>query len=289
MHWRTTRFLIDLSRPKVMGIVNLTPDSFSDGGRHAGYRDAIACCERLIAEGADILDLGAESSRPGAQAVPLEEEMNRLLPVLRAAVTLGVPISVDTYKPEVMAAALDLGADVINDIWALRQVARGGRVSALNVVAKHPSCGICIMHMHGEPKTMQASPMAGDATDQVLAFLKAQSNQLLAAGVERSRIVWDPGVGFGKTPAQNLALLARQPEISGHGFGLLVGWSRKSTLAHVLSMGVGDSDIPGNRLVPSVVAALLAVQKGARVVRVHDVRATVQGLRFWQAVEASTA
>lgn len=272
-----------------MGIVNLTPDSFSDGGHHAGYRDALACCERLIVDGADMLDLGAESTRPGASAVPLEEEMNRLLPVLRAAVSLGVPISVDTYKPEVMAAALDLGADVINDIWALRQMSQSGAWSALDVVAKHPSCGICIMHMHGEPKNMQISPMAGDAISQVLALLRGQSDQLLAIGVEKSRILWDPGVGFGKTPDQNLALLARQPEMLRYGFGLLVGWSRKSTLAYALGMGGADHDITADRLVPSVVAALLAVQKGARVVRVHDVLATVQALRFWQTVETCAA
>ncbi|MBY0467261.1 MAG: dihydropteroate synthase, partial [Burkholderiales bacterium] len=160
MHWQTSRFQIDLSRPKVMGIVNLTPDSFSDGGRFNGVAQALAHCEALLSQGADMLDLGAESTRPGAEVVPLEQELDRLLPVLSEAVKLGVPISIDTYKPEVMQAALDLGADIINDIWALRfPTVHAGARSAAEVVAAHPTCGVCLMHMHRDPQSMQALPM----------------------------------------------------------------------------------------------------------------------------------
>src|SRR6185369_15485227 len=178
MHWQTSRHLIDLAQPRVMGIVNVTPDSFSDGGRYASTRAAVAHCEQLLAEGADILDIGGESTRPGAPPVPLEEELARVLPVLREAVALGVPISVDTYKPEVMREALDHGADIINDIWALRW--RGAR----ETVAAHPSCGICLMHMHGEPRTMQRSPLEGDAVPQVMAFLRQASMALEESGVD---------------------------------------------------------------------------------------------------------
>ncbi len=272
--WRTTRFAIDLSRPQVMGIVNLTPDSFSDGGAHADAASGIRHCEQLVREGADILDLGAESTRPGSPPVPLAEERARLLPVLREAVTLGVPVSVDTYKPEVMREALDLGADIVNDIWALRQP------GALEAVAAHPSCGVCLMHMHGEPVTMQVAPMDGDAVPPVLAFLRAVTQPLRVRGVGPQRIAWDPGIGFGKTPAQNFSLLARQGELLVEGYPLLVGWSRKSSLGAATGLPVEE------RRVPSVAAAVLAVERGARIVRVHDVRETVAGLRVWQAMRA---
>ncbi len=275
--WQTARFQINLQRPQVMGIVNLTPDSFSDGGTHADAAAAMAHCERLLKEGADILDLGAESSRPGAAPLPESDELARLLPVLRDAVTLGVPISVDTYKPEVMRAALDLGADIINDIWALRQS------GALDVVARHPSCGVCLMHMHGEPRTMQLQPMCGDVVAQVGAFLQERALGLQSAGVARQRVVLDPGIGFGKTVEQNFGLLARQPELLAAGYPLLLGWSRKSALGVVTGLDVTQ------RLVPSVVAALLVVHRGAQVVRVHDVRATVAALKVWSTVEAATA
>lgn len=271
MHWQTTRFSIDLARPRLMGIVNVTPDSFSDGGRYAGTRAALAQCEQLVAEGADILDLGAESSRPGIAPVPLHEELARLLPVLREAVKLGVPISVDTYKPETMRAVLDEGADIVNDIRALRQP------GALQAVAAHPNCGVCLMHMHGEPQTMQRSPMEGDAVPQVLAFLRQHSAALLALGVDRSRIVWDAGVGFGKTVEQNFALLGRQRELLADGYPVLAAWSRKSSLGAVTGLPVEE------RLVPSIAAALLAVERGARIVRVHDVRQTAAALKVWAA------
>lgn len=271
MFWQTTRFRLDLSRPRVMGIVNLTPDSFSDGGRHASVSLALRHCERLVREGADILDLGAESTRPGSPPVPLEEERARLMPVLREALRLGVAVSVDTYKAEVMREALALGADIINDIWALRQP------GATDVVAAHDACGVCLMHMHGEPRTMQAAPMDGDPVGAVRQFLQAASASLVARGVARQRIAWDPGIGFGKTPPQNFALLAGQGALRQAGHPLLVGWSRKSSLGIVTDLPVGE------RLVPSVAAAVLALERGAQVLRVHDVRETVAALRVWQA------
>ena len=277
MHWQTTRFRIDLSRPQVMGIVNLTPDSFSDGGRHADASAALAHCERLIEEGADILDLGAESTRPGVAPVSLEDERARLLPVLREALRLGVPVSVDTYKPALMREVLALGADIVNDIWALRQP--GG----FDAVAAHGACGVCLMHMHGEPRTMQLAPLEGDPLPPVRALLQQSTDALVARGVARERICWDPGIGFGKTPAQNFALLARQDELLASGYPMLAGWSRKSSLGAVTGLPVQD------RLVPSVAAALLAVERGAHIVRVHDVRETVSALRILQALRANAA
>lgn len=286
MIWQTSRFDIDLSQPRVMGIVNITPDSFSDGGAHASTRAALAHCEALLTQGADMLDLGGESSRPGAAPVPLELERARVLPVLREAVRLGVPVSVDTYKPELMQEALDLGADVINDIWALRQRTADGSRSAREVVAAHPRCGVCLMHMHREPQTMQAQPMEGDVLPQVLSFLERSVLALQGLGVDLARIAVDPGIGFGKTVAQNLALLARQDELLALGRPLLAGWSRKSTLGAVAAPAPGMQFPPGwhERMVPSVTAAVLAVQRGARVVRVHDVAATVQALQLWAAI-----
>lgn len=272
-HWQTSRFLLDLRRPLVMGIVNVTPDSFSDGGRHATALQALRHAEQLMAEGAHILDIGGESTRPGSPAVPLDEELRRVLPVVREAVGLGVPVSVDTYKSEVMQAVLDLGADIVNDIWALRQP------DAERVVAAHPACGICLMHMHGTPQDMQVHPMQGDAMPEVSRFLRERSEALLAGGVARERIVWDYGIGFGKSVAQNFALLARQRELLGLDFPLLAGWSRKGSLGQVSGRPQGE------RLVPSVAAALLAVERGARVVRVHDVADTVAALSIWQAMQ----
>ena len=277
MHWQTSRFSIDLARPRLMGIVNVTPDSFSDGGSHDSPRAALARCEELIEHGADILDIGGESSRPGAPPVPLGEELARVLPVLREAVKLGVPVSIDTCKPEVMRAALDQGADIVNDIWALRQP------GAREAVAAYPDCGVCLMHMHGQPRTMQGSPMDGDAVPQVRIFLQQQSALLITAGVARSRIVWDAGIGFGKTLQQNFALLARQHELLADGYALLVGWSRKSSLGVVTGLPVQD------RVAPSIAAAVLAVERGARVVRVHDVKQTAAALKVWAAATIFSA
>eukprot|EP01036_Dinobryon_divergens_P038725 gene38725-50884_t len=274
MHWQTTRFHIDLSTPQVMGIVNVTPDSFSDGGQHAGSSAALQHCEQLIREGAHMLDIGGESTRPGSPAVPLDEELARVLPVVRGAVKLGVPVSVDTYKPEVMQVVLDAGADIVNDIWALR------RGNALDVVTTHPGCGVCLMHMHRDPQTMQVAPMAGDVLPAVAAFLRERANALVARGVARDRIVLDAGVGFGKTVAQNFSLLARQSELMALGWPMLAGWSRKSSLG-----AITGHERPADRVAASVAAALLSVERGARVVRVHDVRETVDALKVWQAIQ----
>ena len=281
--WKTTRFEVDLAEPQVMGIVNVTPDSFSDGGQHADAASALRHAEQLLKDGAHILDIGGESTRPGAPAVPLADELARVLPVVREAVKLGVPISVDTCKPEVMAAVLDLGADIINDVWALR------RPGAAAAIAAHPACGVCLMHMHGDPATMQAAPMPGDAVPQVLLFLELTAHALQALGVEKARIVLDPGIGFGKTVAQNFALLARQRELLAAGFPLLVGWSRKSSLGAALQGDAAAPPQPAERVTASVAAALMAVERGARVVRVHDVLETVQALKVWRTGTTSSA
>ncbi len=270
MFWKTTRFEIDLATPKVMGIVNVTPDSFSDGSQHGNLTSALKHCELLLKQGADILDIGGESTRPGAQEVSLKEELQRILPVVSEAVRLDVPISVDTYKPKVMQAVLDAGADIINDLWALRQK------GALDVIAKHGGCGVCLMHMHAQPLDMQVYPMEGLAVPTVVAFLLERVQAILALGVSKERIALDPGVGFGKTVAQNFELLAHQKQLSALGYPFLVGWSRKSSLGAVTGCEVGE------RLVPSVAAALLAVERGAQLVRVHDVGATVQALAVWR-------
>ncbi|MBL0093394.1 MAG: dihydropteroate synthase [Piscinibacter sp.] len=269
MFWQTTRFRIDLARPKVMGIVNVTPDSFSDGGRHDDTSTALAHCEQLLAEGADILDIGGESSRPGAAPVPLEQELERVLPVVQGALQFGVPLSVDTVKPEVMQRVLDLGADIVNDINALRLS------GALEAVAAHPQCGICLMHMHGDPATMQSRPAYDDVVAEVSDFLHERAAALLQRGVKLERIVFDPGIGFGKSVAHNLELLRRQRELLALGRPLLLGWSRKSTLGTITGRPVGE------RLAASVAAALASVHLGARVVRVHDVAATVDALKVW--------
>lgn len=289
MKWNTTRFAVDLSRTQVMGIVNVTPDSFSDGGKHASASAALQHCEQLIKDGADILDIGGESSRPGATPLSTADELTRVLPVVREAVKLGVPVSVDTYKPEVMRIVLDLGADIINDIWALRwrdPLAPLAQPEGVRLVSQHGRCGVCLMHMHREPQTMQTATMAGDVVPQVGSFLMQAAMALQKQGVEKSRIVLDPGIGFGKTVAQNFALLARQAELLNLGHPLMAGWSRKSSLAAVVgstgSEGIMDVQ---ERLVPSVVAAVLAVERGARIVRVHDVRQTVQALRVLSAIK----
>ena len=272
MHWQTTRFRIDLARPRVMGIVNLTPDSFSDAGAHLDTGAALAQCEAMLRDGADLLDLGAESSRPGARAISAREELDRLAPVLAGALTLGCPISVDTVKPEVMRHALATGADIVNDIRALR--AEG----ALQAVLEHPGCGVCLMHMRGEPASMQVQPMGADeAVEEVLAFLRQRVDALRDAGVAGECIVVDPGIGFGKGASANLELLRRQRELLALGQPLLVGWSRKSTLGALTNRPVGE------RLSASVAAALAAVLAGASVLRVHDVAATVDALAVWRA------
>jgi len=281
--WQTSRFIIDLSRPVLMGILNITPDSFSDGGRFLAPADALRQAERLVADGAGILDVGAESTRPGAPALPLQAELERLLPVLRELVTWGVPLSVDTYKPEVMQACLDLGVDIINDVWALRRLGERG-LSAEQVVAQHGRCGVCLMHMHLEPQSMQIAPMQGDAVPQVVAFLRERAQRLGELGVAPQRVVLDYGIGFGKTVEQNFALLARQNELLALGHPLLAGWSRKSSLGHVTGR-----QSPQERVLASVTAAVLAAERGARILRVHDVAATAEALKVWQAMVARAA
>ena len=276
-HWQTARFDLDLNKPLVMGIVNVTPDSFSDGGFHAETAQALRHAEKLLQEGADILDIGAESTRPGAEVVPLAQELARLEPLVREALRWHVPISVDTYKPEVMQACLDWGVDIVNDIWALRQP------GAMQVVAAHPRCGVCLMHMHRDPQTMQTDPMTGDVLSEVATFLQGRLNSLLDLGVVASRVVLDPGIGFGKTVAQNFQLLARQAELLELGVPLLAGWSRKSALGAALAQH-GQVPEPAQRQVASVAAALMAVERGASVVRVHDVKDTVDALKIWHAM-----
>ncbi len=271
MFWQTTRFRIDLSRPRVMGIVNVTPDSFSDGGRHDDAARALAHCERLLADGADILDIGGESTRPGAASVPLDEELRRVLPVLEGALKLGVPVSVDTVKPEVMQRALERGADIVNDINALRLP------GAEQAVAAHPSCGVCLMHMRGDPATMQQRPAYDDVVEEVRSFLRERMRSLEERGVGAERVVLDPGIGFGKSVEHNLALMRRQGELLPLGRPLLLGWSRKSTLGAITGRPVEE------RLAASVAAALAAVQRGASIVRVHDVAATADALKVWGA------
>ena len=270
MFWQTSRFRIDLSTPQVMGILNLTPDSFSDGGQWLSVNDALARAQQMLKDGAHMLDVGGESTRPGAPAVSLQEELSRVMPVLKELVRLGVPISIDTYKSAVMQAALDLGVDIVNDIWALRQA------GALQVVASHPACGVCVMHMHRDPQSMQTQPMLGDAWPEVLAFLQARCQALENSGVHAERVLVDPGIGFGKTQAQNFSLLARQSELLSLGYPVLAGWSRKSALAQVTH---GVLDAPSDRVSASVAAAVLAIERGASVVRVHDVKETAQAVR----------
>jgi len=284
--WQTTRFQIDLSRPKVMGIVNVTPDSFSDGDQNFSTASALQHCEQLLRDGADILDIGAESTRPGAQPLSLEEELARVLPVVQAAISLGVAISVDTYKPQVMQAVLDLGADIINDIWALRWAGGDGLLQSAQVIANHPNCGVCLMHMHRDPQTMQVQPMQGDVVPQVLLFLERSAQNLCGLGVEKARILLDPGIGFGKTVEQNFALLSRQSELLKAGYPLVIGWSRKSSLAGMTASAESGQTLSAQqRLAPSLAAALLAVQRGAAVVRVHDVKETVQALQVLEAAK----
>lgn len=268
--WSTSRYQIDLGAVRVMGIVNVTPDSFFDGGRSSASV-ALQHCETLLRQGADLLDIGGESSRPGAESISAEQEWQRIEPVLRSALLLGVPLSIDTCKPEVMQRALDLGADIINDIRAL------GAPGALDVVAGHPRCGICLMHMSGQPSTMQVAPSHVDVVSEVRDFLAERVHALTERGVDHQRIVLDPGIGFGKRVEDNFALVRGQQTLLDLGHPVLAGWSRKSSLGAVTGKPVAD------RLCASVAAALAAAQCGARILRVHDVDATMDALKVWRA------
>jgi dihydropteroate synthase len=269
---RCGRFQLDLASPRVMGILNVTPDSFSDGGRYLSPELALARAEELLAEGAAVLDIGAESSRPGARPLDALEEWGRLEPVLRALRDCGVPLSVDTYKPEVMRRALDAGASMINDIWGLRQP------GAVAVVAGS-DCAVCVMHMQGDPASMQTAPTYQDVVDEVAGFLAERVLILQRAGIERARIVVDPGFGFGKTTEQNYALLRGLDRFGEQGCAVLAGLSRKSMLGAVTGRPVNE------RVGASVAGALAAASRGARLLRVHDVALTVEALKVWEIVE----
>ena len=267
------RFELTLKRPLVMGIVNVTPDSFSDGAAHFSAAAATAHAFELIAQGADMLDIGGESTRPGADAVSEEEELRRIIPVIRNLRDCGKPLSVDTFKPAVMRAALEAGADLINDIYALRMA------GALDVVAAHPNCGVCLMHMQGEPKTMQAAPQYDNVTDEVYRFLDERKTAAVAAGIAPARICLDPGYGFGKTVQQNYQLLREQDRLSGLHSPLLIGLSRKSMIGSVTGRA------PQDRVAGSIAGALAAANRGAAIIRVHDVAQTADALKVWAATE----
>jgi len=269
---RCGKFTLNLSRPLIMGVVNITPDSFSDGGLFADTARAVAHAHRLIGEGADILDLGGESTRPGAAPVSLDEERRRVLPVLEALAAGGVPVSVDTRKPELMREAIAAGAAMVNDVTALSVP------GALEAVAKGP-VAVCLMHMQGDPGTMQANPSYQDVVREVRDYLAGRVAAAERAGIARDRIVVDPGFGFGKTLEHNLSLLASLREFRSLGVALLAGLSRKAMLGKLTGRE------PQERVHASVAAALLAVQNGAQIVRVHDVAATRDALAVWQAVK----
>ena len=266
-------FHLDLIRPLVMGIVNVTPDSFSDGGHHLQRDVALAHAQQLIAEGADILDIGGESTRPGAQPVSTQQEMDRVLPVIEGLRGVPVPLSIDTHKPEVMRAALVAGVGMVNDINALQSA---GALEAIQA----SDAAICLMHKQGTPQTMQAQPQYEDVMGDVLEFLRERVAAVQAAGIARERIVVDPGFGFGKTLVHNLTLLRGLDTFVGLGVPVLAGLSRKSMLGAITGNDVG------HRLHASVAAALIAVQRGASIVRVHDVQATVEVLKIWNAVNS---
>ena len=267
-----------LARPLLMGVVNVTPDSFSDGGRYLGVDAATRHAEQLVEEGADLLDIGAESSRPGAQALPLEEEMRRLLPVLRSCSGLGVPLSVDTYKPEIMRLAVQHGAAMLNDIWGYRRP--GAQAAAID--AARAGTVLAIMHMQRDPASMQDQPGYVDVVAEVRDFLAGRVSELQALGVARDQMVVDPGFGFGKTVAHNLSLLRDLRVLCSLGVPVLAGLSRKSTIGAITGREVPDQRVHG-----SVAAALIAVQNGATILRVHDVAATRDALRVWAAVSGS--
>lgn len=267
------KYSLQLNRPYVMGIVNVTPDSFSDGGEFDSVDRAVAHALKLVDEGADILDIGGESTRPGAKIVPLEEELRRVIPVIEALVkVVKVPISIDTYKTEVMRHAINAGADLVNDVKALIEP------GALAVVAENPAVGVCLMHMQGTPQTMQAEPSYQDVIKEVAAFLQTRMEVAVAHGIAKNRILLDPGFGFGKRTVHNVALIQHLDVLQQLGQPLLVGLSRKSVLGKLL--GADENE----RLYAGIAASVISVMKGARIVRVHDVKATVDALKVVSAV-----
>jgi dihydropteroate synthase len=264
----------DPARPLVMGIVNVTPDSFADGGLYLTAAQAIAHGQLLASQGADLVDVGGESTRPGAPEVPLQEELDRVLPVVSALVRDGIAVSIDTRKPEVMRACATAGVVMVNDVEALQAPGALEACAAAGVA-------VCLMHMQGTPRTMQVAPHYDDVVGEVRAFLVQRAQLAIAAGIQRDRIVLDPGFGFGKTADHNLVLMRSLEELAADGFPIAVGFSQKSTL------GVITGRPAGQRTVASVAMALLAAQSGASIVRVHDVTETVDALTVWRAVAAA--
>jgi dihydropteroate synthase len=275
--WRCGRFLFDFSkrrRPVVMGILNATPDSFSDGGKFRTPQDAIAQAEHMIANGVDLIDIGGESTRPGAQPVELQEELDRVLPVIEALQDCGVALSIDTYKAETMRQALRAGVDCVNDIWALRQE------GAVDAVLESKDCSIVLMHMQRNPQTMQFNPQYHDVIAQVMQFLNERAELLKAKGIEGNRIAIDPGFGFGKSLDHNLSMLKHFHQFSQLGYAVLAGISRKSMLGKITGKDTHE------RVASSVAAAIMAADRGARIVRVHDVPETVDALKLWEAIDS---
>jgi dihydropteroate synthase len=276
------RFTLTFERPLVMGILNITPDSFSDGGRFVNRGDALRQAEKMLVEGADLIDIGGESTRPGAPPVPLEQELERVIPLVEQLRDANVPLSVDTYKPEVMRAALAAGADLINDVWGFRMP---GAIEAV----RDSHCGLCIMHMLGEPQTMQVGePVYRDVVADIRSFLTERTQVLMQAGVARTRISVDPGFGFGKTVEHNYTLLAHLSQTAPQGSNgeaplpILAGMSRKSMLG-----AITGRKKPAERVAASIAAAVCAAEHGAAIIRVHDVAATVDALKIWSATRAA--
>ena len=274
--WRCGRFLFDFSkrkRPIIMGILNATPDSFSDGGRFRTPQDAIVQAEQMIADGVDLIDIGGESTRPGAEAISLQEELDRVLPIIEALKDCGIPLSVDTYKAETMRQSLRAGVDCVNDIWALRQE------GSVDAVMENSSCGIVLMHMQRNPQTMQFDPVYVDVIDEVMQFLRERAELLVQKGVDKDRIAIDPGFGFGKSLEHNLNMLSNFGTFSKLSYPVLAGISRKSMIGKVTG-----KDTNG-RVAASVAAAVMAADRGAKIIRVHDVPETVDALRLWEAIQ----
>jgi dihydropteroate synthase len=269
---RCGRHLLDLSRPRVMGVLNVTPDSFSDGGRFVDLDSALAHAREMLSDGADIIDIGGESTRPGALPTTEMDEIGRVVPIVEALARDDVVISVDTMKPAVMRAAISAGASMINDVRALRAP------GALDIAGKS-DVAVCVMHMQGEPRTMQSAPVYGDVVADVQRFLAERVVACQSAGIAAERIAVDPGFGFGKTVAHNLRLLRELTSIGSLGFPIVAGLSRKSTLGALIGRSADD------RLAASIAAALSVVAHGASIVRVHDVRETVDALKVWWAIE----
>ena len=274
--WRCGRFLFDFSkrkRPIVMGILNATPDSFSDGGKFRTVNDAIAQAELMIAQGVDLIDIGGESTRPGAEPVSLQEELDRVMPVIEGLKDCGKPLSIDTYKAETMRQALQAGVDCVNDIWALRLN------GSIDVVTGSPDCGVVLMHMQRDPLTMQFNPEYENVVAEVAFFLNERAELLVAKGVAPNRIALDPGFGFGKSLEHNLEMLAHFGSFSQLGYPVLAGISRKSMIGKLTGKDTQE------RVAPSVAAAIMAADRGAKIIRVHDVPETVDALKLWEAVE----